>query len=261
MKYQSNEELLAKCQDLDFSAESTNYEKNLENLKAKLTATKERNYIMNKFQKLKSSVAIAAALIVLLSVSAFAFGETIWNYLETRIIQGEEYVNYFSIKQNDEYTVSIVEIDFNASGPIIAEIDGIPTLILDISTFDDLDEAISHLRVANPLVPAYLPAGLTFEEASFSICPVRNPEEAAAGQDLNIIYSSEQARLRIHILHHEAEWGAFSWMDDLEEIKVNGHSGLIGHGMLSLQIGNTAYIIDSVDLSAEQLIEIAASLQ
>jgi len=65
-----------------------------------------------------------------------------------------------------------------------------PTVLSDPSRFYDLDEAMAVFPVQNPspMLPTYLPEGFSFGEASYTVCPVRNPNEPAGR--VNIKYSN-----------------------------------------------------------------------
>jgi len=266
MKYGSDNEFLEKCREVNFSAESVNCEKNLEALKGKLI-NRER-FVMNRIRK----IPIAAATIaIVLSLSVVALAATAWRYLDTRIIQGEEYVQNFVARESDDGTLEVRwELDPNASGPIVAEIEDGRVVIEDRnrSIFEDLDEALSILAIDNPMIPAYLPEGFAFDHAFFRDDPIKTPDHPTAAKELNIIYSFGQNILQFTIAERdgmvwdiEAERDGVDWDIDLEEIEVNGYHGLIGGNGLSLQVGNTMYFFSSMSMSYEQLIEIARSLQ
>ncbi|MDR2183127.1 MAG: DUF4367 domain-containing protein [Clostridiales bacterium] len=259
MKHISDEDFMAKCKNIDFSADSQNYEANLDALKGKLAQANEGGYIMRKSRKFSVTVAAVLAAIMI-PVAAFAAGP-VWRYLEITFIQGEEHVTHFSMRVNDEENISIseIEMDRNAEGPIIAEVDGMRMLLQDTHRFYDLDEALSHLYVVDPKFPAYLPEGFAFDRAEFPVSPIRNPG-APGSTMLDIFYSDGQRELRFNIAHFP--WGtSLNWADYLVDVDINGVTGRYGNGRLGLQFGNTAYLLHSVDLPLEQLIQIAKSLQ
>jgi len=253
MKHSSDNEFLNKCREIDFSAESVNYENNLESLKSKLT-NKER-FIVSRVKKMP--VAVAAALAVVLSLSVVALAATAWRYLDTRIIQGEEYVRHFSMQEATDgsgFTVGSIDIDPNASGPIIAEVDGEEVVLWDAHDYDDLDTALARLATSlgNVKMPAYLPEGFTFEQATYH----------ANVTALQINYSFGGQQLSVRIGHYPEEWGIPQWSSTFEEIEINGWSGKTGGGALWLQVGDISYFFDGYNagMSYEQLAEIAASL-
>jgi len=302
MKYMSDEDFMAKCRDIDFSADNENREANLDALKGKLTHTiKEEKYNMNsKAKRFKKPIALIAALIAVMSLSVVAFGDTIWNYIEVRIIQGEEHVNHLSIMHGPVTTIyddergttvsqSVVimesDIDRDAEGPIVIEVDGRQQVLQDVHHFYNLDEALGYFVSSSPLLPTYLPEGFDFERATFSISPVRHPDIFGASSNVNIHYSNGHGSLRLNILHlgnvtfSMTEDGQLVWYEmefeaedidfipftinpeAIETIEINGHTAHIGNGMLALSIGNISYLLDSNDLTIEQLIQIAESLQ
>ncbi|MCL2375902.1 MAG: hypothetical protein FWC76_00760 [Defluviitaleaceae bacterium] len=310
--YDDND-FLTKCRDIDLSADSQNYEKNLEVLKGKLAQIEEERYNMNKQRRFKKPIAVAAIIAVMLSFSAVAFAAPAWQYIEFVFVQGAEHVNYFrgmtiaptTIEYLGDGTsvsrgVVIIEsdIDRNADGPIIIDVDGHHVVLQDAHHFYDLNEALNHLAIENPLLPTYLPEDFDFQRATFNISPVRHPDIHSAANNINISYSDGQGHLNINIndmfagavsatLGYDEDGvshftkvsgveGAGDFDFDYEElvsvhfsldperietIEINGQQAFIGNGRLILQAGTITYILESADLTYEQLIEIAKSLQ
>jgi hypothetical protein len=260
MKHMSDEDFMAKCRNIDFSADSQNYEENLEALKGKLIQTFEEERHMKKNRRFSIAVAAVLAAIMIPAV-AFAAGPA-WRCLEITFIQGEEHVTHFSMRVNDEENIAIseIEMDRNAQGPIIAEVDGMRMLLQDTHRFYDLDEALIHLYVTNPKFPAYLPEGFAFYRAEFPVSPIRNPG-APGSTMLDIFYSDGQKELRLNIAYFP--WGtSLNWADNLIDVDINGLTARYdGDGRLGLEFGSTAYLLHSRDLPLEQLIRIAESLQ
>jgi hypothetical protein len=292
-----NEELLNRCRSIDFSAESTSREKNLALLKSKID---KGEFEMKKIFKFKKSVALIAAAIAVLSLSVIALAApAVVRHFEARIIQGEEYVSRFEIWESDdgEESLVVIEIDVNAeiSIPIIAQMqDGEIVLYQARHPFSDLDEALSYYAT-EPLLPTYLPDGFAFRGASFTVCPVTNPENPfAATSSLIISYSDGQRDLQFIISSAITEWhkdemsdervtevsGHFqsdgddrvsviisgSTVPNLDppaetETEINGSTAQIGNGYLRLQIGDTNYAFASTELSMEELVRIAESLR
>jgi len=253
VKYGSDKEFLERCRDVDFSAESMNYEKNLKALRAKLI--NEENPTMKKAMKMP--FVVAATLVVVLSFSVVALAATAWRYLDTRIIEGEEYVSNFVVKESEDgnYQIWGVEIDENASGPIIAEVDGDEIVLLDAHHYDDLDEALARLEatLGTTKMPANLPDGFTFEQATYH----------ANVTALNISYMYGEQELGVRISYYPEEWGIPVWSGSFELVEVNGFNGKTGGGSLWVQVGDVSYMFDGYnsDLDYDQLIEIAESLQ
>jgi len=73
MRYDSDDALMAKCKAVDFSAESANYDKNLEILKGKLTQINEERCTMKGIKKIRKPFAILVAVIAVLAMSAATF--------------------------------------------------------------------------------------------------------------------------------------------------------------------------------------------
>ncbi|MCL2856546.1 MAG: DUF4367 domain-containing protein [Oscillospiraceae bacterium] len=254
MRHNSDAEFLERCREVDFSAESVNYEKNLDALKAKLTT--EERFAVNKIRKMP--VAVAAALAVVLSLSVVALGATVWRHMDTRIIQGEEYVRHFSMQEATDgsgFTMGSLDIDPNASGPIIADVEGEKVVLWDAHEYDDLDAALARLSatLGDLKMPAYLPEGFTFEQATYH----------ANVTALNIDYSFGGQELRVRISHYPEEWGIPQWSATFEEVEVNGWVGKTGDGSLWVQVGDISYFFDGYnsDLDYDHLIRIAKSLR
>jgi len=296
----SDDDFMAKCKGIDFSADSQNYEANLTALKGKLTQLEEEKYNMNNGKRFKRPIALIAALVAVLSLSVVAFGDTIWNYIEVRIVQGEEHVNHLRMMTGPTTTgydeergavtsqsIFMIEsdIDRDAEGPIVIEVDGRQMVLQDAHQFYDLDEALGHFVNPNAPLPTYLPEGFDFERATFGISPVRHPEIFSSSSNMSIHYSDGQRSLRLCIMHlgnvtlSVTEDGQSVGTDldfDLEDIdfipiniepygvgtiEINGRAAHVVDGMLALSIGNISYLFDSEDLTLEQLIQIAESLQ
>ncbi|MCL2404862.1 MAG: hypothetical protein FWC92_04860 [Defluviitaleaceae bacterium] len=69
MRYSSDDALMAKCKDLDFSVESANYDKNLEILKGKLANINEERCRMKGIKKLRKPLVILVAVIAIMAMS------------------------------------------------------------------------------------------------------------------------------------------------------------------------------------------------
>ena len=255
------DELLEKCRKVDFSAESLNYDKNLEALKSKLAKIDEESLDMKNTKKIRRSMVVAASLAATLSLSVAAFAAApLWRQLETRITQGEQYVEHFERwVSEDGATMGASSIDPDASVPIIIEVDGEEELIMDIHHFDNLNEALSLLAVDDPMLPSYLPEGFTFQRATFSISPIRNPENPYAANSVNIVYSNDKgSEIQLLISYYPAEWGGMSIGG--EEITINGHRGEDAGGWMFVHPEDTLYSLSSRDVDSSVLIRIAESL-
>jgi len=254
-------DFLEKCRKVDFSAESKNFEANLSALVAKAdNKNEERVYMKNRTFR-KPLVAAVVALAVL-SVSAVAFAGPIWRQIETRIVQGEQYVEHFAIYESaDGYTMGTMHIDHNASVPIVVEVEGELQVLSDRHAFADLDEAISHLDIENPLLPTYLPEGFAFYEAVFPVSPVRNPQEIGAATFLIVSYSGGENELRLMISYYPEEWGFPIWSGNMIELEIGGSPAKYGDGMLGVKINDTLYSFSGTGFTMEQLVQIAESLR
>jgi len=70
MRYNSDDALMAKCKDLDFSVESANCEKNLEILKGKLAKINEERCSMKGIKRIRKPIAILAAALAIMIMTA-----------------------------------------------------------------------------------------------------------------------------------------------------------------------------------------------
>ncbi|MCL2574453.1 MAG: DUF4367 domain-containing protein [Defluviitaleaceae bacterium] len=250
-----NDDFLAMCKSIDPSAE-IDREKNLAEIKNRLSIDEERIIMMKKRKFRKPAIAVAV-LIGLLSLSAATYAAVVWRDLDTRIIQGEEYVNSFTVQESSDgsYQVWGMEIDPNATSPIIAEVDGEQIVLLDTHDYDDLNTALARLSatIGNVMIPAYIPNGFVFDNATYH----------ANVSSLDIRYSFGELGFRMSIMLYPEEWGIPMWSGTFEDIEINGLNGRYGEGMLWLQVGDIAYTFDGyhADLSLDQLIQIAESLQ
>jgi len=269
MKHDSDDEFLSRCRNIDFSAESTNYNKNLNALKGKLTNNDEEIYVMKKSKKL--SVAIAAIMIAImipvaaLAVNTLLIGDKIYKPSETKVIQGEEYVHYYeAYESSDGGTISAISIDSDATGPIVVEEDGVQRVHADRSDdIYDIDEALSLLALDGAIAPAYLAGGFAFEYAYFSIDPVRNPDDFI--QSMSARYSDGEKKFTFSVMHYPEEWGMFQWTPTIEDFEIDGYKCKMGGGGLIMQVGEIIYSFDSrfyhnIELDNDQLIKLAESL-
>ena len=266
MKHYSDEEFLAKCRDINFSADNHN-EKNLVELKKKLLKIKEENAMMMKNRGLKKpAIAIVAALTVTLSLTAVALGDQVWRYLQTRVVEGEELVEEFFVKELDENT-TISGITFSPDardgGRIVVEVEGELRVIQDESHFDNLAEALNLFVVDNPLLPSSLPEGYVFDKATFPVCPVKNPDQEDAADFIILKYSDGHDSIYIQVSHYPEIWGTPQMMENPKEVVVNGRTAAIDEFRLLLHIGDVLYIMygDNDNVTQDELISIAESLK
>ena len=281
--YSSDDDFLAKCRNIDFSADSQKYEENLEALKGKLTQANEGRHIMKKSRKF--SIAIAAVLVALLiPVAAFAAAPAIWEYLTITIVRsnGDAVAVTFDVAfdPNDiniedlgdgtfaiQITADINSLTLSAMDDeqvTLHIMEGAQIVQLEVQHFYDLDEALNQLEAENPLLPAYLPEGFVFERAMLPI----NPTEGIGHRNLSIFYSDSQNELRFRIFYVPEGFDTISWGPEPVDVDmigtsvdINGVTGRYINGSITLEIGNILYLLESTYLSKEQLVKIAKSLQ
>jgi len=240
--------------------------------KLKNRSNEERYSVKNK-RMIKPSIAIAAALIATLSLSVVAFGEPIWRYLQTRVVEGEQYVTDFFLKESDDGFVmgGLTPLEGFEDGRVVIEVEGELQVWRDPITFTNLSEALAIFPGAEtPMMPTYLPEGFVFERAQFTICPINNPDVAGAGGQLFVTFSNGEQDLTLEIRKHSEEWGFDMWAGDLEAITINGRDALVGGGGLSVQgtseIRHTFFTMPFWDgagsnLGYDDLIRMAESLR
>jgi len=233
--------------------------------KLKIDANKEKNN-MNKRKVMKFSVAVAAALIAALSLSFVAFGDPVWRRLDTRIIEGYDFVSEVIVKESDGIIggMIIIEGEMGRDGRLVVEVDGEIQVWQDPLVLDDLDEALALFPGdESPVMPTYLPEGFAFERARFSICPINNDLEHAGGQ-LVVRFSNGEESFDLEIRRQHERYGWDIW-GAVEEITVNGVDAIIGGGGLSIhtspEVRNTFLSWGSFILDDATLIRMAESLQ
>ena len=218
---------------------------------------------------LKPSIAIAAALIATLSLSVVAFGGPVWRYLQTRVVEGEQYISELIMMESDDGFImgSVVPGEAEGRGRVVVEIEGEQVVWQDPLVLYDINEAVAHFRGEEvPMLPAYLPEGFVFAEAEFPVCPINNPDVEWAGGQLFLRFTSADEAITLEIRNHSEEWGFDIWATGLEEATINGRDALIGGGGLSVQVtSNTRYTFliqgETSSVLYDDLVKMAESLQ
>ena len=270
MKQSSKDDFLAKCREIDFSAESINFENNLAALKEKLSKIDEEKNNMMRKRFIKPSVMVAAALIATLSLSAVAFGEQAWRYLQTRVVEGVEFVHDFTVRESEFGEITGITIDWEAleeagGGRIVVEVEGEERVMSDrLILYYDVNEAMNLLSI-DAALPGYIPEGFVFQRAIFPICPINNPDEYGT-QSIILEYSDGQYELKITIMYYPEEWGYFYWAGTIESFEINGYTARKDpladeFFTVVLHKGDTVYLITSNIGGHDILIRIAESLK
>jgi len=232
--------------------------------KLKIDANKER-YNMGKRKGMKFSIAVAASLIAVLSLSFVAFGDPVWRRVETRVLEGNIDV---TMKVSDDGitagTLTVIEGTIGGDERIVVEVDGVVEVWADPLVLYDLDEALALFPGnESPVMPTYLPEGFEFERARFSICPINNDLEQAGGQ-LIVRFGNGEESFDLEVRRQHERYGWDIW-GAVEEITVNGVDAIIGGGGLSIhtspEVRNTFLSWGSFILDDATLIRMAESLQ
>ena len=93
-------------------------------LKTKLI---EERYTM-KTKKIRKPMVVAAAVVATLSLSVVAFAQPIWQVVQTRVIEGEQYVEDFTMMVSDDGATIMGSVlignEDGGIGRVVVEIDG-----------------------------------------------------------------------------------------------------------------------------------------
>ena len=275
-----NDDFLAKCRNIDFSADSQKYEENLDALKGKLTQANEGRHIMKKRKKLP--IAIAAVLVaIMIPVAALAAAPAIREHLTITIIRSDGDgvaiafdANDLDIEHLGDGSV-VIQFSTEIDSAMFSEMDdeeiivriteGAQIIQMELQHFYDLDKALSHFAAENPLLPSYLPEGFAFVRATF---PVGSPWdlEDELSRRLNIYYGDGQNELRLTMFYTLGgpEYTEFQWVEpDADTIAAAGmtnHFENVTVGV-ALEVDNIMYVFNSAHLTPEQLLRISESLQ
>jgi len=227
----------------------------------------EERYPMKKRKVMKFSIAVAAALTVILSLSFVAFGDPVWRRLQTRVVEGGEFVSDVTVKvSEDGFTMGslvIIEGEFGSDARLVVEVDGEIQVWQDPLILTDLDEALALFPGDEaPVMPTYLPEGFDFERARFTTCPINNPEIEYAGGQLILTFSNGEESFNLEIRRQHERYGFDIW-GAVEEITINGVEAIIGDGGLSIhtspEVRNTFFAWNVLDDNT--LIRMAESLR
>ena len=242
-----NDDFLAKCRKLDPSI-GIDFEKNRAVIKARLEKEK---YIMQRPRSLKKMVVIAAVLagILSLSVAVYAAAPGIWRNLDTRVIEGEEFVNEVWVAEIDlpDGTTSMgshIDIDREAleaagGGAVIVEVDGEEWVVLDELTMDNMEDGLALLELENPMLPSFIPEGFVFDRFTFPVDPSRHQYRMGtipAAEHAAIYFTNGDNTIRLQLLQMQYRPGAKVIMgttDCQQALFINGHKALIPIGALT----------------------------
>jgi len=277
MKHGYEDDFLAKCRNIDFSADSKNKEKNLEMLKSKLINENEKGIIHMK-KRFKRPIAVAACFIAVLAISTAAFGQDVVNYIRTTMLG--EHVS-FVVPVIDRNTVPIATLDgesfFNLddekrayledSGILCPESDAEFVLVTapnpnDLLTFADAQEGRSHF-ITDALLPTYTPEGFEFRHIFYFVESLEELQEYGANMFMGVVFSNSTDEISMQIRYMTEETGFMvTASEDMHTIEVSGHEAVVDGNMLTVLIGDVMYMFfGHSGMSSEELVKMAESLQ
>ena len=289
-------EFINKCKNIDFSKESTNKERNLEELKTKLIMmNKERDFRMKK--RIRKPALIAVAAIVILSFSMVVYGQEIVNMIRNItlgnhaefVVAGQDAVplpeeligqlfdaegnvlNYFpDTRELFDADGVHVGITFDGDNLVIMSVEelmerySVVTCSSAFETLDfyDVEEGRAHF-ITDVLMPAYLPEGYEFEKVSFFVSSLEELAEYGANKYMTVHINDGEHELRWQVRFMDETSGfVASATQYAREIQINGHDAVVDMGMLNVLIGDVMYMFfanENVDVDG--LIRIAESLR
>ena len=215
------------------------------------------------FIKPKKALVFAVAAVLALSATAFAASQTIFNRLDTSIVEGEQYVTEFAIQVSEDETLSLWTMGIDAdAGLVVADIEGETHVLNDPLVLIDVAEAQSLFATGHFMIPGYLPDGFQFDNATFSVNPRLHDQEGADGH-LTVDFVNGPYRIGMTISAWDDSW-AMPIMGAQEDIVINGHPAAIMEGNVMVLADGVLYtIFPSVDttLSQDTLLAIAESLR
>ena len=215
------------------------------------------------FVKPKKALIFVAAAVLALSATAFAAGHTIFNRLDTTILEGEEYVRNFNIKVSEDGETYLVQMDLeDDAGLVVADIEGEARVLRDPLVLTNLEEAKSLFAPDHFMIPGELPAGFQFDHVEFAIDP-RTHDQEGADQFLTVDFTDGSDFIRMTVSAWDESWG-LPIMGAQEDIVINGHPAAIMEGVVIVLANNVLYTIaatgDDITLSQETLLQMAESL-
>ena len=296
-----DDKLIEQCQNVDFSIESMNREKNLEMLKTKFFAMSQKQEgrgVVSMNKRIKKPLGAAVAIVAVLCFSVAAFGQDIIRIIQRAAIG--EYAQYFVIEDIgapvplpaeyvgqlfDEAGEALTHYPrngrlFNADGEemrIYADGDNVVTgTVVEYEmaanyptvSFEDMAEGIGYFAT-HALLPAYLPAGYAFHRVEFfagSVEEISSDPEIA--KYMHIYYSDGEDTIYLQVRFMDGtsafETGV-SGDAGLREMDINGHDAvMLAEDTLHILVDDVMYmfiIMPDGKLSADELIKMAASLQ
>ena len=157
----------------------------------------------------KPAIAAAAMLGVLsLSVMAYAAVPFVIRHFNTQVLVGEQYVSEFIMGEVDlpDGTTSIlvgIDIDPEATGPIIVSVDGEEMVIRDELRLDNLADGLALLALDHLPMPTVLPTGFVFDTFVFPVNPLLHAyawESIPADKFAAVYFSNGTDHIRLQLM-------------------------------------------------------------
>lgn len=237
-----NDDFLAKCKNLDPSAD-VDREKGRIAIKNRLLLEKG-NVNMRKNKRMRRPAFVAAVLAIMLSVSAVVYATVpaIWRHFDTRVVQGEEFVDDFWMAEIDmpDGTTSVggglainrEALEAAGGGVIIVEVDGEEWVMLDELHLDNLEDGLTLLQL-DALLPEFLPEGFAFSKLTFPVNPKNHDYMAgtlrAAGR-ASIEFVSGNDIIYLQIGYIGTMMGLQASVDSGQQpLFINGNKTVLSH--------------------------------
>ena len=206
---------------------------------------------MFKNKRIKRSVLVAAVVVGILSLSVVAYAAVpgIWRYFDTRVIQGEEFVQDFWVGETDlpDGTTSVgshIDIDREAleaagGGAVIVEVDGEKWVVLDELHLDNIEDGLALLQLENPLLPSFLPEGFALGRFTFPVNPNNHQYMMGtirAAMHAIVDYTNGDSTIQLRMMQMVYRPGAavgVAAAEGQQALVVNGNKVVITYGSLT----------------------------
>ncbi|MCL2619998.1 MAG: hypothetical protein FWD97_03570 [Defluviitaleaceae bacterium] len=204
----TDKDFLEKCRNVDFSADSTEYEKRLADLKSKAEAKNsckpeitiiksEQVYIITDNTKKKGKPASIISTIVGFATIAAALFFAVPIILQNMQDRYEQEVQIAGQGYGSQYTrypmgsagFADWVADFNTSWVVVDNAHS----TISRSHFDNLETPIQLFVIPDPPLPNH--ESIYFLHASLDICPIMFPDNPQAGHKMTIFYGNEPTRI------------------------------------------------------------------
>jgi len=241
----NNDVFLAKCKSINPSAE-VDLKKSLEAIQDRLSKEEEQSVMLSNKKIRRPAIAAALIAVVLsLSVVAYAAVPIIWRHFDTGVVQGEEFVNEFVVAEIDlpDGTVSdVIDINIDREAweavggePIILEIDGEEWIYLDELNFSNIGDGLALLQLENVVLPNYLPEGFSFSRFTFPVNPKNHEYRLGTIPSAEIAYiffSNGNDTILLQLSNRGTSRVSPAYWLGQQGVKINGNEAVLS-GSLS----------------------------